>query len=165
MKDNRGFTLIELIVVMLIMAIVAVGSMAGYNLLYMASSKHTCERIVTLLDSVQMENMTKSKTYYMEIYQEDDAYIMRIISQNASGVIQEEEAESLELKNGRITFEAGGLSYTVESGTKLEVGFYKDTGAVKQNRAGYIITRIGVTSGGTTSYIRLVTATGKHYIE
>lgn len=167
MKDNRGFTLIELIVVMLIMAIVAAGSMAGYNLLYMGSARHACESIVTALDAVQMENMTKAELYFLEIAKDaaTGKYILRVISQDASGDRREVSEETLKLKNGLITYEAGGVSHTVDASAKLEVGFRKDSGGVRKNSYDEIIIRIGVASNGTTGYIRLVTATGKHFIE
>lgn len=169
MKDNRGFSLIELIVVMLIMAILAVGSMAGYNLLNAGSAKHAAERVVSLLSSVQMDNMTKSKVYSLKISMNpaNGDYEVRVISSNASGP-QEESKEVLDLKNGEITFENNLIpaeSFTISPSVTLNISFRKDTGGVKEYEAGKTVTRIKITSAGSTCYIRLIPATGKHFIE
>lgn len=162
MKDNRGFTLVELIVVMLIMAVLATGSVAGYNLLHVGSAKRASERILSVLSEVQMENLAKNEAYSLVITQNSQGDYVLSVSCDGSSV----SSEVLNMRNGRISFETGAGS-TIEVGpsAKLEVCFRKDTGGVKKNGEGEIITRIRITSNGDTFYIRMVTATGKHFIE
>jgi prepilin-type N-terminal cleavage/methylation domain-containing protein len=167
MKNNRGFTLIELIIVMLIMMILAIGSIAGYNLINVGSAFRAAERINSVLSSVQMDNMTRIKNYTMEIKQDSEGdFILSVYYENDSGSKEYELSEDLNLKNGRVIFENNAGETITVAAEVLEVSFRKDTGGVKAyNTNGDIITRIGITSAGSTSYIRLVTATGKHFIE
>jgi prepilin-type N-terminal cleavage/methylation domain-containing protein len=164
-KDNHGVTLMELIVVMLIMAILAVGTVTGYNLFNVGSAKHAAEKINTKLGYVQIENMTKSEIYSLVI-EKDEAegdYKLSILY----GSSQLETTEFLKLKEGQITYQYDNLeTHTVGTGDKLVISFRKDTGGIKADSlSGLTVTRIGITSSGKTYDIRLVPATGKHFIE
>lgn len=171
MKDNRGLTLIELIVVMLIISILGAGSIMGVNLLKAGSAKRAAQRIEAALSLTQTRNMLKGSSYTMEIKQDTTGdYILSVYYIDSTGVRKDESTETLNLKKGRITFENDrGEVFAVEltetTDVRLEVSFRRDTGGVKANASGDIVTRIGVTSSGSTRNIRLVTVTGKHYIE
>jgi len=168
MKDNRGFTLIELIVVMVIMGIIAIGSMVGYNMLGSGSAQSTAQRISSMLDYVQLENMTKNKTYIMAISQNNVGnYILSVEEESSPNNIVISR-EKLELKNGEITFRySGEITENLISfnpAVRLEVSFDKSTGGFKQI-SGKTITKIGLSASGRSYSILLVEVTGKHYIE
>ncbi len=174
MKNNQGVTLIELIVVMAIAGILAGGSIVGVRMLGVGSAKRNVNRINSMLDYVQLENMTKSKTHYLVIREDDGSYIMEVRAgaQETSPIISKEE---LKLVRGEITYydKIEEKTYLVSSNPvpgreispKLEICFQKDTGGIAMNTHNEIITRIGVTSGGSSYSIYLVEATGKHYID
>lgn len=178
MKDNRGFTLIELIIVMVIMGIVAIGSMVGYNMLNTGSAQRTVERISSMLDYVQLENMTKSKPFYLviKINSEGD-YIICVDTFDVSNVRKTIMSEKLELKKGgEITFQNTGVAteYLISEvpvagrniSDKLEVCFSNDTGGfIPIPPATEIVSKIGVSASGRSYSIWLVKVTGKHYIE
>lgn len=172
MKDNQGFTLIELIVVMLIVGVLSAGSIFGANILGLGSAKSTVDRISTMLNYVQVENMTKSETYYLVIEKSttDNNYYLSVY--RGSNPIS---SEKLKLTRGEITFQIEGnptqflISDVAVEGRewrdKLEVCFSKDTGGVSENTLSETVVQIGVSAAGSSYTIHLVTITGKHYID
>jgi prepilin-type N-terminal cleavage/methylation domain-containing protein len=162
MKNNNGFTLIELIIVILIMSLFAIGTITGYRLLFNGNAKQASKEIINTLDLVQMENMTKNSVYSMTITQNSEReFYLNIICDGTTI-----SSEALKLQNGNVTYETSDdETITITGSDKLEIIFRKDTGGVKENSSNQIITRIGVKGSGKTEFIRLITATGKHFIE
>jgi prepilin-type N-terminal cleavage/methylation domain-containing protein len=177
MDNDQGFSLIELIVVMLILSTLAVGSVTGFHLLNSGSAKNAAMRINASLDLIQIENMTKNNSFTLKIYKADssDNYQMVIVTTNSLGIDSLGTPETIELRDGQIEFEynnsgtwnMAGLGDPSNPGDPnvMTVGFRKDTGGVKADSMGNTVTRIKITSRGTDCYIRLVTVTGKHFIE
>lgn len=174
MKDNRGFTLIELIVVMMIMAIFAVGSITAFNLSDSGSAKNAAKRILSKLDYVQMENMTKTKSYYLQIMWDTtkQKYVLNTVAVDASLNSVTESSEDLDLKNEQISYwcrkDGFDTRHTINKSNtdnSMDISFQKDTGGVVENTTLGYINKISITSAGATRNIVIVTATGKHFIE
>lgn len=170
MKDNRGITLIELITVMVIMAIVSIGTSVSINLIGYGSSLSTVKRIAAGLEYVQLQNMSKAKNYYLVVEKTDNTYYLSVEEEqdDLSRVVKSKE--KLKLNNGTITFQNNDGSDTIyavgntaEDGSliKLEVKFRKDTGGVGQNSKGKVIKTITAEAAGRSDTIRLVQMTGK----
>lgn len=172
MKDNRGFTLIEFIVVVLIIAVLSTGTILSANVLGLGSAKSTVERISTLLDYVQVENMTKNKPYFLIIEENSDKYYARVYKDTE--VIS---SEKLELTRGELSclIDTGIVSteYLISSTSvagrdtisRLRICFFKETGGINEYDGSHAVEQITVSAAGSTYSIRLVAATGKHYIE
>jgi prepilin-type N-terminal cleavage/methylation domain-containing protein len=177
MGDDRGVTLVELIVVVLIMGILSGSAVIGYRSLDSGNAKATVTRISALLDFVQVENMSMDKNYYLVIEKQGTSFVAKV-QYEVSGVRTDLLKETLKLKEGQITYysEASPIehSYIIEDTTPspvtLEVSYLKASGAFRQkdiDRDGVDedIKRIEITSSGRKFTIYLVTATGKHYIK
>ena len=173
MKDDRGFSLIELIIVMVIMGVIVIGSMTGYKMLGSQHITSTVKRINAELDYVQVQSMTKNKKYYLVIEKKfsDGNYYLSVQTEN--GAFREIQSEKkLDLKDGQITFINKGTTDAIlvnstspTDSIKLEVSFKKESGGIMMNSFGKIISNIGVSASARAYSIRLVEITGKHYIE
>lgn len=172
MKDNRGFTLIEFIVVMLIVAALSTGTILSARMLGLGSAKSTIGRISALLDYVQVENMTKSKPYFLVIEEASDKYYA-VIYRDTEAI----SSEKLDLTRGELTciINEGAVNteYLVNSSAvtgrntipRIKICFGKETGSIIEYDGSHLVKQIAVSAAGSTYRIRLVTATGRHYLE
>ena len=69
MKNNKGFSLIELIVTIAILALFSTGVLAGLGYLEMANSQKCVAKIDSGLMTLKSRNMANSNRTYMHIYQ------------------------------------------------------------------------------------------------
>lgn len=179
MGDNRGVTLVELIVVVLIMGILSGSAVIGYRSLDSGNAKATVTRISALLDFVQVENMSMDKKYNLVIEKQGTSFVAKVqYEEVVSGRIERKDLlkETLKLKEGKITYYAQVLEdeYVVDNTTTppvtLEISYLKTSGAFRSkdldgDGVDDDIKRIEITSSGRKFTIYLVTATGKHYIK
>ena len=177
MGDNRGVTLVELIVVILIMGILSGSAVIGYRSLDSGNAKATVTRISALLDYVQVENMCMDKNYYLVIEKQGTSFTAKV-QYEVSGVRTDILKETLKLKEGKITYYSQDSflenRYIVDDTTTpvrtLEISCLKASGAFRSkdmNGDGLEedLKRIEITSAGRQFTIYLVTETGKHYIK
>lgn len=173
MKDNQGFTLIEVIIIIVIVGFISIGSMLGADLFGFGKTKSTVSKIDAMLDYVQIENRTKNEPYEMVITETNDRYILSMMRKNGTDWVSE-TSEKLDLRKGEINFLNKDGSYyliseTDEAGreerSSCNITFSKETGGVQRNELNEIVTDIIVTGDGISYTIHLVEATGKHYIE
>lgn len=161
-KQNKGVTLVEVLIVIAILAIMTGAAGISISLLYSRNAEKCAKTVNTMLETARMNSLAKSGTYYFALDTED--HECRI----------EPGVESKELpERVNITLESEG-SYDLSVNTEIEIEFDKSTGKVKALRADSVpvdiktvsVIRIhAVNTQGKMATVVLVTATGKHFVE
>ncbi len=164
MKNNEGFSLIEMIIVVAILAIMSVGAAAGFGYLNLANASKCASKIdsgVTLLKSKNMANATPT---YMHLYQYDGDYYIQYNDDSTYTPTASDYDEGECIGNNRltITYRDGNAA----SATTLGEGACKTLGIRKKDGAftGTTEPTCIITVKGQSSYqVTLVTNTGKHF--
>lgn len=171
-SKNAGFSLVELIVVVAVIAICAGGVGIGINYLTYANSKKAAIKIDTELTEVRLLDMSKSqKTYiYLAADAGGDIYIRR--SEDASITSYDgSNAWTKVLGSGRsldyvvVTGGAVETKKTLDSTKLLRFSFYRNSGVFQPYDVdGYYKTLQVMNGTSTGSSIELIPETGKHYV-
>lgn len=173
LSDNKGFTLIELIIVIAIIAIISLGTVLGVGILGYGNAKSATARIKSLSDYARIENMTKKEKYFLVIYHQDKDYFISIQTEK-DGIRTNKKTEKLDLRKGSISFQnKDGNNYLISSiaiegvnvRDKLELEFTKDTGGLKSNYLGEMVKFLEVECNNISYKIYFVEATGKAYVD
>lgn len=180
-KDNRGMSLVEIIIVIALMMVIAGVTSYGISLI---SSKpvEECARKVEIVLNQNRTNSMGKKVAYLEFYMTSDGVAVRECSQSVrepdvrvgNQVIIGAADVNLRFvyKNAggeEVNAEGGGGTppgtLLVLGGDPIEVSFKRDNGALNENEHGLILDRIevymGSTGGGHVKTIKIDKLTGK----
>ncbi len=78
MKNNKGYTLVELMVVIAIIGVVASMTMVGVKMSKSADVSYAANTINSYMASIRMNNMSKVTMQYLHIYKDKDSYYYTI---------------------------------------------------------------------------------------
>lgn len=160
MKNNRGFTLVEVMVVLAIMAVLT--GMIGLSISMLTSQrlKSAVSDTKSLMQSAQTVAMSKDNC---TVTFEQDGEGKCIVTSRSGSDKQLKEVEI----NSKISVvvTAGGVAYTVGGGTTVKIQYNRETGGFKEclvnGSAQGIPTEISFTQGDRTIVLELATYTGK----
>lgn len=154
-SNNRGFSLVELIVIVLILGILAVSATISISRIAKANVTSCAKKLANVLDKARLETISKTGAVKLELSFDGNVYLATI----TSGSRQEE----VELGNGSIDLTLRNTLTLVDDdikSTAVNIEFSKGSGA-------YLNTpydRIEVRNGSKCEYVYLVQDTGRCFI-
>lgn len=84
--NNKGFSLVELIVVILIMGIVAGGITVSVSVIYNANIKNASERFVQMCEKARAETIgSQDDSVRLSVYKKEGNYYADVIRKNGNG--------------------------------------------------------------------------------
>lgn len=172
--NNRGFTLIELIITMAVAAVLICGVGLSFNLLEYADTKSCAEMVNTTMDKLRLETMSKGEKYHYLIIEWKNSQEKYYLNTVTSEVPLDESnwaARALTIRSKELADRNISIVYTKEpDGSNIKnidtldpcliIQFDKGSGAYLSDWRQIIIS-----SRADTSVIQMVTKTGKHYIK
>ena len=78
-SNNKGFSLVEMIIVIAVIAILAGASVTFFGHVRYANTQKTVESIDSAIDKLQSNAMSKSNNSYLYIYKLSDGYYMKTV--------------------------------------------------------------------------------------
>lgn len=87
LRDRRGFSLVELIITMAIMAILATVTVGAIGYINTGKTKKASAKLNSKLTYIQTETMTKEGRSYLYIYKTNDGVYYVVSNKDASGNI------------------------------------------------------------------------------
>lgn len=160
MKKNGGFTLIELIVVVAILAIMSVGTVSAMGYMTLANSNKCASKIDSGLTVLKSKNMSKAEPTYMYIYMINGNYYIDYYT-------GDNPADFTPSENGQVI--ANNQLVVSKDSTPIEgtddmvcIGINRKDGSFKNT---LLPTSEIVISGKSSKKVVLVSSTGKHYID
>ena len=172
-KDNKGFSLIEIIITLALMGIITTISMSLYGSLSNSKVKSATTELNDQLSNVRTNTMSKKGAWSLTVSNDNGKYYATIYRDMGSEVLTYEEivlgSESdISIKVEKMTELASGSYNTMwtelSNGTSVTMMYNSGSGACMKN-VDYYVTGFEITNSKLTKKIVIAKSTGKHYIE
>ena len=173
-KNNKGFTLLEAIIVVAIMGIVMVAVGLGVNVIFANKAKSVSRDIYNMIGTAQTMGMSKDNVYFYLSC--TDGKMETGMAVEKGGKITKIESDSL---SGRVTVNMklnNSSTRNLINGNGILISFNRSTGAFKNCYAygggdtkgsllGAKVTSIEINQGNSIFKITLSYTNGKFYYE
>ncbi|MBE5884206.1 MAG: type II secretion system protein [Lachnospiraceae bacterium] len=163
-KDNRGLSLVEVVIVITILAVLGSLMTVGIGAAVSKSADECAEKIATTLNGARISTMGK-QAVQVKIYQKDDSiYADEVITDSAGNVTT--KTNVVGKKGVEVQFMLRGGSYQDigNESNPLQLSFSRTSGGFHKTTVGGVTdycTGIQVSKGTKTKTIDLAYLTGK----
>lgn len=164
MKNNKGFTLIELIVVIAVMSIIAGVSSNIVSSVTKQELKDFVNNYDAMLTQCKVETLSGMSEPILELKIENGEYraILSKKEQKADGSFTRTVVKNQYLGEDYLecSFDLDGSLHTLSGGTTVKISYNRSTGELNQK-----LNQVSVSDGRTTYYVIFTPETGYHKIE
>lgn len=154
-QNNKGISLVEILIVVAIMSIMVGASSIGLSLAYSRDAEKCAKTINAALENARMMSMSQKGNYTMELDMENNILYIRS-SESATPVVTEDLQSRVDI-----------FVPTDASATSVTVQFDKSTGKVlaMSSESDGVLRITSENNNGKRATVVLVKGTGKHYVE
>lgn len=160
-RKNNGFSLVEVIVVVLILGVVAAATTFGISFMRSMDASATAKELMALLERTRMQTlaMEEGETVRLELYEENSKYYARILQGT-------EETDLVRLKGTGLTVTVRATGTVPETVTEVKEGEAPVVFSYDKGNGAFTSDWNQVEFKGTKEQtLVLVTKTGRCYLE
>lgn len=165
-NKNAGFSLLELIVTVIILAILSGSAIIGVSQILRTNVSTSADKVVAALNQARYENMYLEGNITIKIVYENEHYYVVTCLEKEEGVTPvTEERQREEIGDNKIQISAvnsAGTTVDIRT-TPITIAFYKSSGALKS--VGGIYRTICIENASKKAEISLVEHTGRCFTE
>lgn len=167
LNTNAGFSLIELIVVVIIMGVLAGSSLIGISQVMRTNVSTAADTLAALYDRAQYENFYLDGEVILQLEYVNERYEAAILHiTQVNGVQEVRELAREEIADRKVTVTAvtnSGSELDVSLLPTLTIAFYKSSGAMKPTEAVYAGIRLQ--NAARKAELVLVEHTGRCFVD
>lgn len=160
-SDNKGISLIEIILVVTMIAILSGGSIAIYNSLGFAKTAKAAKLIDDGMSKIRINTMSKTDREYIYLYNISGTVYMKISTEATPALANLNAATGTKFsKNISLKYKDSSGQHSLATGTNICIYFKRVTGAFESD-----IEYIELISDNNSSIITCIKETGKHWVD
>ncbi len=164
-NNNKGFSMVELIVTIAIMAILTGSFVSAAGYLKYANAKAGAKKVNTQLSELRIDSMSKMQTPYMYLYNISGNTYMKVVTGNnanaatiSNGIL---DKNTTKVGNTQIKVSCDGT--VISAGNQVQISMNKSTGAFQPSAPDEI--KVESLDGSKSYTITLIKSTGRHSME
>lgn len=166
--NDKGFSLVELLVIIGMLAIISSGAFMGFNTIYNANVNNSASTINSTLSAVRMNNMSKIQVHYLHIYRVDGFNYYRVADKAKIDFDYKlHKLGSADTNVSYIIDKSNSIRITDDNG--ISIGFERTGECKLYNKDGTDnsgdITGITFFNATRDKTIRILPTLGKHYMK
>lgn len=175
--NNKGFSLLELLIVIAIMVVVSVSTMVGISVISKGNAKKVNKNLYSSLSYLKTTSMSKTGDWHMEIKKENGQYLIETYKTTTSKDAEGNEITNTALVdsykcsaskisityNPRQKDSASGVSSVNIADTSMIVKFSKSDGSCSELKAGEEVLTDSGKYGNNGEFVVKVKGSKKEY--
>lgn len=164
--NNKGFSLVELLIVMAILAIIGSGAFMSFNVIHNANVNNAAGTINSTLSAIRMNNMSKVQTQYLQIYRVGGYNYYRV--DDKAKIDFNYKLHKLGTSSTNVSFITTN-SIRITDNCGISISFTRSGECKLYNKDGSLnsadLNGITIYNATRNKSIRILPAIGKHYLD